>query len=300
MKRLVPLSILLAVVGSALITSPTAANGQSAGLVSSVLNRMERNRQSLKSLKASLSMEKYNAQLRDKDQYIGIIMYMPASGRNASVRIEWQSPQHETLAVANGKYTLFRPRLNMAYTGSSNSRTRQKQRRRNDGHDVYVAAATRSEVSAGSGCSRRNPVGRRQHNSFDARAERQRSFKYAEIWVDCAGMPVQTKIVEKNGDATTMRLSGVERNLKISSDEFNLKLDSNVKDHQGLSSARTNQAWGSEFFDQSPFPFLPDERSQLRLQSRGRLSFDFKFSPNQRLDCRSSSSHHDNAEEQIH
>jgi outer membrane lipoprotein-sorting protein len=55
------------------------------------------------------------------------------------------------------------------------------------------------------------------------------SFKYAEIWVDSSGMPVQTKIVEKNGDATTMRLSGMERNLKISSDEFTLKLDSSVK-----------------------------------------------------------------------
>jgi outer membrane lipoprotein-sorting protein len=55
------------------------------------------------------------------------------------------------------------------------------------------------------------------------------SFKYAEIWVDSSGMPVQTKIVEKNDDATTMRLSGVERNLKISSDEFSIKLDPSVK-----------------------------------------------------------------------
>ena len=55
------------------------------------------------------------------------------------------------------------------------------------------------------------------------------SYKYAEIWVDNAGMPVQTKIVEKNGDATTMRLSAMERNAKISPDEFNLKLGSDVK-----------------------------------------------------------------------
>ena len=76
MKRLVPLGLLLAVVGRRLIiSSPEAANGQSAGLVSSVLNRMERNRQSLKSLKASLSMEKYNAQLRDKDNYSGWVLY---------------------------------------------------------------------------------------------------------------------------------------------------------------------------------------------------------------------------------
>src|SRR6195256_1305725 len=101
MKRLVPLSLILAVLaGASLISSPKAANAQSAGLVSSVLNRMERNRQSLKSLKASLSMEKYNAQLRDKDNYIGWVLYVPASGRDASVRIEWQKPRREILAVA--------------------------------------------------------------------------------------------------------------------------------------------------------------------------------------------------------
>src|SRR5688572_21183771 len=103
MKRLVPPFILLAGLAVALIVSyPNTANGQSAGLVSSVLNRMERNRQSLKSLKASLSMEKYNAQLRDSERYNGIVLYMPASGRDASVRIEWQKPQHEILAVSNG------------------------------------------------------------------------------------------------------------------------------------------------------------------------------------------------------
>ena len=122
MKRLVPLSLLLVMLASALVvTSPNATKAQSAGLVSSVLNRMERNRQSLKSLKASLSMEKYNAQLRDADQYRGVLLYMPAGGRDASVRIDWQSPQRETLAVANGKYTLLKPRLNVAYTGSSKS-----------------------------------------------------------------------------------------------------------------------------------------------------------------------------------
>src|SRR5687768_3404481 len=122
MKRLVPLSLVLVLLASAIVaTSPTATNAQSAGLVSAVLNRMERNRSSLKSLKASLSMEKYNAQLRDADKYHGVILYMPASGRNASVRIDWSSPAKETLAVANGKYTLFKPRLKVAYTGSSNS-----------------------------------------------------------------------------------------------------------------------------------------------------------------------------------
>jgi outer membrane lipoprotein-sorting protein len=228
MKRLVPPGILLVLLASAFIVgSPKATTGQSAGLVSSVLNRMERNRQSLRSLKASLSMEKYNAQLRDAERYKGLMTYLPGSGRDASVRIEWQSPQHEILTVSNGKYTLFRPRLNMAYVGSS------KSNRNKAGGVLEMMYMTRAQLEA-----RFEPV-------KDVREETlwggvstihltlvpkgNASFKYAEIWVDSSGMPVQTKIVEKNDDATTMRLSSMERNLKIPGDDFNIKLDSNVK-----------------------------------------------------------------------
>ena len=230
MKRLVPLGLILAILaGVSIISSPKAANGQSAGLVSSVLNRMERNRQSLKSLKASLSMEKYNSQLRDKDQYTGNVMYLPASGRNAYVRIEWQKPQHEILAVANGKYRLYRPRLNQVLEGKSGSVKGQA----GAGGVLDMMYMSKQQLEA-----KFQPV-------QDVREETlwggistihltlvpkgNAGYQYAEIWVDSGGMPVQTKIVEKNGDATTMRLSGMERNARISPDEFNLKLDSNVK-----------------------------------------------------------------------
>jgi outer membrane lipoprotein-sorting protein len=188
---------------------------------------MERNRVSLKSLKAGLSMEKYNAQLRDAERYSGVVLYMPASGRDASVRIEWQSPQHEILAVSNGKYTLFRPRLNMAYVGSS------KSSRNKAGGVLDMMYMTRQQLEA-----RFQPVQDVREETLWGNVSTihltlvpkgNASFKYAEIWVDSSGMPVQTKIVEKNDDATTMRLSSMERNTRISSDEFNIKLDSNVK-----------------------------------------------------------------------
>ena len=229
MKRLFPLGILLSVLACALMSAPKAASGQSAGLVSSVLNRMERNRQSLKSLRASLSMEKYNAQLRDKDNYSGWVLYVPASGRNASVRIEWQQPRHEILAVSNGQYTLFRPTLKQAMVGKTGSMKggggagtvldmmyMSKQQLETKFQPVQDVR----EESLWGGVSTIHLTLVPKGNA---------SYQYAEIWVDSAGMPVQTKIVEKNGDATTMRLSGMERNAKISSDEFTLKLDSSVK-----------------------------------------------------------------------
>ena len=228
MRRLVSPFMLLAVLTAGFfVSAPKSANAQSAGLVSSVLNRMERNRQSLRSLRASLSMEKYNAQLRDSDRYSGTLHYVPGAGRTASIRIEWQKPQHEILAVSNDKFTLFRPRLNMAYVGSS------KSKKNSAGGLTEMMYLSRQQLEA-----RFQPV-------QDVREETlwggvstihltlvpkgNQSFKYAEIWVDSGGMPVQTKIVEKNGDATTMRLLNMERNPRISGDVFDLKLDSNVK-----------------------------------------------------------------------
>ena len=224
MKRFVPLALALTLlVGAISLITPPNAKAQSAGLVSSVLNNMERNRQSLRSLRASLSMEKYNSQLRDSEKYSGVVVYVPGGGRDASVRIEWQKPQHEILAVAHGQYTLFRPRLNMAYKGSSKSSKNKA------GGILEMMYMSKSQLEA-----RFQPV-------KDVREETlwggvstihltlvpkgNASFKYAEIWVDNSGMPVQTKIVEKNDDATTMRLSSLERNSKISADEFSVKLD---------------------------------------------------------------------------
>jgi outer membrane lipoprotein-sorting protein len=54
-------------------------------------------------------------------------------------------------------------------------------------------------------------------------------YKYAEVWIDSGGMPVQAKIVEKNDDSTTMRLTNLEKNQNINKSEFDVKFDTNVK-----------------------------------------------------------------------
>src|SRR5919106_74287 len=119
MKKLISSGLLAAFILSVVIVYPATANGQGAGLVSSVLNRMEKNRQSLKTLKAGISVVKYNSQLGVEDKYSGVVIYMPTTGRQAAVRIDWSSPRKEVLAVNNNKYTIFRPALNVAYTGDS-------------------------------------------------------------------------------------------------------------------------------------------------------------------------------------
>lgn len=220
--------ILIAIVG---VTTPSGVKAQNAGLISSILSRMERNRKDLRSLRASISMVKYDARIRDEDKYQGTVLYMPATGRNAFVRIDWQSPQRETLAVADGAYTLCRPRLNMCYVGKSTSvgggkgpQTRGM---------LEFLSMSGSQVKA-----RFEPIqdlydetlwGGVGTTHFKLVPKGGANYKYAEIWIDGNGMPVQTKVVEKNDDATTVRLTNVERNASISTDQFKLKLDSKVK-----------------------------------------------------------------------
>ena len=229
MKRLIYSGLMIAFILSALIiVSPTTTKGQGAGLVSSVLSRMEKNRQSLKTLRAGISVVKYNSQLGAEDKYNGVVIYMPGAGRQASVRIDWSSPRREVLAVNNNKYTIFRPALGVAYTGDS-----RKMRDNKAGGLMEMMNMSRGQLE-----SRFQPV-------KDVREETlwggvgtihltlvpkgNAGYKYAEVWIDGAGMPVQTKIVEKNDDSTTMRLTGLEKNQKIDPNEFAIKLDSNVK-----------------------------------------------------------------------
>ena len=230
MKRLISSGLMLVIISALVIVYPTTTNGQGAGLVSSVLSRMEKNRQTLKSLRAGLSMVKYNSQIGTEDKYQGIVLYLPSTGRQASVRIDWSHPRREVLAVNNNQYTIYRPALETAYVG--------------DARKIGGKDGSASGILAMMNMSRQQLEARFQPVK-DVREETlwggvstihltlvpmgNAGYKYAEVWIDSAGMPVQTKIVEKNDDSTTMRLTGLEKNQKISQSDFDVKLGSNVK-----------------------------------------------------------------------
>jgi len=231
MKKLAPLGLIVALlVGTIAVISPTSADAQGAGLVSSLLNNMERNRRSLTSLRANLSMEKYNAQIKDTDRYSGKVVYKPAAGRSAYVRVDWQKPLGEILAVADGQYTLYKSRLGTAYIGNAKSGGR--------GGTKFGSALDFLNMSRQQLVARFEPLqdiyeetlwGGVHTTHIKLVPKGGASYKYAEVWVDGNGMPIQTKVVEKNDDATTVRLTDLERNAGVSLDEFRLQLGSDVK-----------------------------------------------------------------------
>jgi outer membrane lipoprotein-sorting protein len=225
MKKLVLLGLVMALlVGSA--TLPPSANAQGAGLVSSILNKMERNRRDMRSLRAGVLMQKYNAQIKVYDNFQGEVQYLPGAGKDVSVRVDWQKPQREHLAVTGGKYTLFKPRMNMAYQGSTNSKNAKASGVLGFGLGMSKAqfnSAYNIEL-LGEGTLDGPHVWLLK---FTPKGNA--GFKYAEVWVDDSGMPIQTRVTERNNDSTLVRLLNPQKNTNLDRKVFDLQLGGGVK-----------------------------------------------------------------------
>lgn len=230
MKKYFALALTAALLTASLAFVPRSTNAQGPGLVSSILNKMERNRRDLSSLRAAVVMQKYNAQIKTYDEFHGEVQYKPGKGRDVSLRVDWTRPHREHLAVTGGQYTLFRPRLNMAYQGNAKSKGKNTRVSNVLGFALSASGAQlKSQYNvelAGEG-SLYN--GGPHVWLLKLTPKSGNDFKFAEIWVDGNGMPVQTRVTERNNDSTLVRLTNIQRNARISSDAFSLKLGSDVK-----------------------------------------------------------------------
>ena len=211
----------------------------SAGVVSAqdvlrqILKRMDENNKSLTSLKGSIKMAKHDSVLKETDISEGSISYIPGrSEKQIYIRIDWAKPVVEHLAVANGQYVLYRPKLKQAITGKvdsakGNAKTggalafmRMSQAQLRDNYDVkYVADET---VAGGV-------------KTFHLllTPKKASTYKSADLWVDVNGMPVQAKVVEKNNDTTTVLLSGIQKNATVKASAFKISPPKDVKIVQG-------------------------------------------------------------------
>ena len=233
MKKLFSLSLVVGILLATLSIVPASGtSAQTAGMVSSILNRMERQKRNLKSLRADITMEKYNSQLRDKETWSGIVLYIPVATGSAFVRLEWNRPQHEILTTENGNYMLYQPRKGIVYEGKTNTI-----KHGNDGDVLALMnmSATQLRTRFGEFQDMRDEtlwggVATQHLKVFPKVAA---NYKYIEVWVDNEGMPVQTKMVEKNDDATTVRLTNLAKNQTIPMDQFKQNLDASVKRVKG-------------------------------------------------------------------
>jgi outer membrane lipoprotein-sorting protein len=230
MKKIFAPALAILMLAASLSVAPPSARAQGPGMISSILNKMDRNRRSLSSLRAGMTMQKYNAQLRDFDMSSGEVKYIAGQGSNANVRVDWTKPARETLAVMNGQYTLCRPRLNQCYQGSTKSGTASG---KTSGVLGFSLSMTGSQVKnqfnvelAGEGTLY---DGGPHVWMLKLTPRGGAGYKFAEVWVSDDGMPVQTRVTEKNGDSTLVRLTNIQRNARVSTDEIKLEVPAGAK-----------------------------------------------------------------------
>lgn len=232
MKKIFAPALAALMLLATLSVAPPRANAQGPGLISSILNKMDRNRRTLGSMRSSITMWKFNAQLRDTDEYRGDVQYVAGNGRDANVRVDWVKPAQEILAVSRGEYTLYRPRLGQAYKGATKNVGSKGGGKANN---VLGFALNMSSAQAKSQFNV-ELVGEGElykgspHVWWLKLVPRGNvGYQYAEVWVTDDGMPIQTRVVEKNNDATTVRLGGIQRNPNIPMTNFEVPLPAGTK-----------------------------------------------------------------------
>ncbi len=183
------------------------------GPLTEILNRMEKHRNVLDTLKSNVEMAKTDSLLDETDITVGYLSYIPKSGQNDLVRIEWIKPVNELLVVAKGKYLIYRPRLKQAIRGEIN---------RVNGVDevtggLDILSMPRKSLKAN---YIRQYVGRsrvkgKEVSHIYLKPKKRSKYKSVDIYVDDDGMLLKAKVIEKNNDSTVITLYNIVKNSQI-------------------------------------------------------------------------------------
>lgn len=222
---------LAAIFFSLILSLMSVTEAPAQNILGEILRRLDAHNKALQSLKAQVTMEKFNPQLGTKDVSVGSTQYLPKQKLTKGVmyvRIDWIKPVQEQMSMIGGDYELYRPRIGQviygkvekskgspAIGGALSFMNMSKDQLKANYDVVYVGEA---QVSDGT---------KTWHLQLTPKART--SYKLAELWVDGDGMPRQAKITEHNDDTTTVLLSGIRKNESIDKKLFKLDYPSSVK-----------------------------------------------------------------------
>lgn len=199
------------------------ATEASAQRIREILNRMDTNNKSLKSLISNIQMAKVDTTLGETDLKEGELSYLPGrTEKQIYVRIKWTKPLEEHLAVANGEYVLYTPRRNQAIVGKVDS---VKGKNSKAGGVLAFMSMTKAQLAENYEVKDMgDETVKGGVNAFHLllTPKKATSYKAADLWIDANGMPVQARIVENNNDTTTILLSNIRRNVTVKANVFKI------------------------------------------------------------------------------
>ncbi len=204
-----------------LLSALSAEVSAQTGVLREILKRMDENNKALVSLRSNIKMNKFDAALGENDLVEGSLNYLPGrTEKQIYVRIDWKKPK-ESLAIANGKYVLYREGTKQAITGTVDKAKGSSK----SGGALAFMTMSKAQLSANydvkyAGEETVATGDKTWHLVLTPKIGT--SYKSADLWVRPDGMPVQAKIIERNNDTTTVLLSSVERNATIKASVFDM------------------------------------------------------------------------------
>jgi outer membrane lipoprotein-sorting protein len=197
--------------------------------VSEALKRMDAHYESLQTLQADITMEKFNSQLDETDVSTGKIKYIPKTDKRVMyVRVDWAKPVEEYMAVIGDGYRIYRPKMQQVYEG----RTSEAKNNAKAGNALAFMSMKRKELNDNYSyrdLGDETIKGGVQAVHLELTPKIAATYKMAHIWVDKDGMPVMVRIVEKNNDSTTIFLSNLTKNGKLDGGDFDIKYPKSIK-----------------------------------------------------------------------
>jgi len=197
--------------------------------VGKVLRRMEVHNNALQSLKADVTLVKYDAALKVTDTTIGETTYVPETKKQKLLmRLDWKTEngrlKEDSIAIKNGKFTLYQPQLHQVTTGPI-----RKGKGNQDVNTVFgFMTMPQNELKAKYGLVYQGEEKVKSGQMtwhLELTPKVKMNYKSADLWVDPDGMPVQVRLVAPNNDTTTILLSNLHKNETIQTSIFDIKYD---------------------------------------------------------------------------
>jgi len=201
--------------------------------VTTILNRMEKAHLEMKSLRAELFQQKTNAQIGVSDNEYGTLIYKPTAGQNkGKLRIDYTRPSKDIIALVGDNVVFYQPRINQVFKSTLAKAAKGKvsgysQLIGLDGSVKSLAGNYSIEIAGDEVTNGQKTTILRLIPKV-AKASGQ--YATIDIWVSQQSwLPVQWKLVERNGDFTIVSLRNVQLNGSIPDSAFNVTIPSGVK-----------------------------------------------------------------------
>jgi len=230
MNKLLNLTLSLLVLGL-FILSVSVTEARSQNVLGNILSRMDARNKALQSLKADVTMVKYDFGLKSLDRPINGRMQYLAKSKKAKnkrwMRLDW-TDLDEHMSFIGNEYVLYSAKRSQVIKGSTqNGKGTPK-----INNALGFINMSKAEINAN--YSHRY-IGEEKIKDgtptwhLEMKPKKPAEYKLTDIWVDVDGMPRQVKITQPNDDWTTVFLSNIDENKSVRLESFEIIYPKSIK-----------------------------------------------------------------------